>query len=368
MKRVLFAMVAGSALIAALPLPRAGACIHPPKDFKFAVENGPQRGIVMWENGRQELVMMPGYAVGSSKDPDAKLDIGDDGMVRDFTGFGWLVPLPEVPDGYKEASKTIFKDMHEFTRVRPRLEVLKGEDGPVISGDAPSEDGIKFLEAVSIGEYLIQPIKAKGDAGATELKAWLKENSFGEVSDGTLRWYVQRQWCWLAIKLSSAKGLPEAADAKPLQISFKTPRPVYPLKVNDGRGAFDAEIWVITRERIDLAKSRAFGLRTPEQDDDYYMQENRETGFVKLPQSVQDLSPDSEDFKGLRLGAIYCYRFSGKGYESSKGEDVGAWLDDMSFYFEREAAAKPAQEVKPTPAEEPKPPGDKPPEKPPEGK
>lgn len=367
MRRCLQWMVAGLVLMTAHNGRRADACIHPPKDFDFPIQNGPQRGIVLWDNGRQELVLQPGYTLGDSKNPDAKLEVSGEGLVTAFKSFAWLIPVPNVPDSYKEAGATIFKDMHEFTRVRPRLPELKGDEGPVISGDDDTEDGIKFLEAVNIGDYTIQPIRAKGDAGATELKAWLKDGGYGDISDSTLRWYIQRQWCWLAVRLASTRGLPETADSKPLHLSFKSDRPVFPLKINDGRGEFAAEIWVVTREKLDLAKVRAFGLRAPEQEDDYYMQENRETGFVELPESVQELCRESEDLKGLRLGAIWCYRFSGKGFESSRGEDVGAWLEDLHFALEKDSAPKPATEVKPTP-DEPAP-KDKPPEeKPPEEK
>lgn len=329
------------------------ACVIGPKDFAFPVENGPQRGIVMWDNGRQEMVLMPGYALGSPRDKEAKLDVNDDGLVRNLVRLAWLVPVPSAPDSYQEAEAGIFKDIHEFTKVRPRLAELKSEDGPVLSEEGAAEEGMKFPQAVSLGEYTIQPIKASGEQGAKDLAAWLKDNGFGEVSPQVLRWYVARQWWWLAIRLNSSKGLPESGDAKPIHISFKTPQPVFPLKILDGRGDFDAEIWVITRERLDLAKSSTFGLNTADQLDDYYVQENRETGYARLPASVQALCKDSEDLKALRLGAIFCYRFSGRGLESPKGQDVGTWLEDLTFRFEKDAAPKPAQEVKPTPPPEP---------------
>jgi len=364
MKRVL--LVCAAVLALASLTPGAGAGIYAPKAFAFPMQNGPQRGIVMWDNGREELVLMPGYTIGASKDPDAKLEINGDGLVPGLTSFAWVIPVPNLPDSYKEAATTIFKDIHAFTKVRPRLDELKSDDGPVISGDDAPKEGMQFLEAVNIGIYSIQPIKAKGEAGATELKAWLKDGGFGEISDSTLRWYAARQWCWLAVRLNSAKGVPETSDVMPLQISFKTPRPVYPLKINDDRGEFDAEVWLIVREKLDLAKLRQFGLRAPEQEDDYYMQENRETGFVKLPESVQDLCRESEELKALRLGTIFCYRLSGKGFESTKGEDVGAWLEDAYFAFDKDSAPKPATEVVPTPDAPPK--EENPPEKPPEKK
>lgn len=354
-----------------LSAPGVDACIHAPKDLEFPVEAGPQRGIVMWDNGREELVLMPGYKLADSKDGKSP-EIAESGLVASFKSFAWLVPVPSIPDAYKEASATVFKDIHAFTTVHPRLEELKTDDGPVLSAPEEKQEGMQFLEAVNIGEYSIQPIKAKGEAGGKELNAWLKDKGFGEVSQASLRWYIKHEWCWLAVRMASEKGLPDKADVKPLQISFKTPRPVYPLKIQDGRGEFEAELWVIVREKLDLSKLRPWGLQTAEMRDDYYVQDHRETGFAALPESVRAIGADGEDLKALRLGAIFCYRISGKLLEAPDGQDVAAWVDDLYFEFEKDAAPKPKDEVKPTPPEEKKPeekPGDqKPEDKKPPGK
>lgn len=350
MRRWLLVLVAAMLVAWAQGGRRVDACVLESRDASFVLRNGPQRGIVMWDNGYQELVLMPGYAVGPGK--EANPEVGADGGVKGFRKLGWLVPVPASPDAYREAATTIFKDLHEFTRVRPRLAELKTEDGPVVSEEDPDEEGMKFLEAVNIGDYAIQPIKAGGDQGARELEAWLKDKGFPEVGPGVLRWYVAQKWCWLAVSLNSDKDLAESGDVKPLQISFKTPRPVFPLKINDGRGEFDAEIWVIVRERIDLAKTRGWGLHTAEQQDDYYVQENRETGYARLPASVQEVCREREELKALRLGTIFCYRFSGKGMEGVGGQDVATWLEDLHFALEKDSVAKPAQEAKPAPPEE----------------
>ncbi|MCL4730696.1 MAG: DUF2330 domain-containing protein, partial [Planctomycetes bacterium] len=259
---------------------------------------------------------------------------------------------------------TVFKDLHEFTTVRPRLAELKSEDGPAIAPESEGGQGMQFPAARNLGDYQLHVIKTRGEAGAAELRKWLRDNGHAEPAEDALRWYAQRQWCWLVARLNSARGLPDAADLKPLRLSFATPRPVFPLKLCDGRGAFDAEIWVITREKLDPAKLRPFGFAAPEQDDDYYLQENRETGFTRLPESVQELCRDSEELKGLRLGTIWCWRLSARNLEARNGQDVGSWLDDLQFALERDSTAKPEREARPTPEEKPgEKPGDRPDDK-----
>lgn len=329
--------------------PRAAdACIHPPKGFMAPIDSGAQRGLVLFDNGRQELVIQPGYRVNTEKLERA--EVTDDGVVKGLKSFAWLVPLPALPDSYAEAEATLFDDLQKFTAVGPRLPEDDSDErtlGPVVFADDDESDTVEFFEAVTAGAYTIQPIKAQGELGGQELAAWLKDNDFGEVDERILRFYLLENYYWLAIKWKSEADLPADGSAKPLQISFKTPKPVYPLKINDKRGEFDLELWLITREAVDLTKSRRFGLVTAEQHDEEMFQKNRETGYVKLPESVRKLADPVEGLKELRKGAVYCYRFMGKDLDAEDGLDLGLLQEDLYFEFEKNIAAKPKDEVKP---------------------
>lgn len=349
--RVLTYSIATAAALAAvvwLAAPRAAsACIHPPKGFIAPIDSGSQRGLIFFDNGRQELIIQPGYRVNTEKLERA--EVTDDGIVKGLKSFAWLVPLPALPDSYAEAEATLFDDLQKFTAVGPRLpEDDNGERtlGPVIFDDSEG-DSVEFFEVVKTGAYTIQPIKAQGELGGKELAAWLKDNEFGEVDERILRFYLLENYYWLAIKWKSEADLPADGSAKPLQISFKTPKPVYPLKINDKRGEFDLELWLITREAVDLTKSRRFGIATAEQYDEELFQKNRETGYVKLPESVRKLADPVEGLKDLRKGAVFCYRFLGKDLDAEEGFDLGLLQEDLYFEFEKNIAAKPKDEVKP---------------------
>jgi hypothetical protein len=329
------------------------ACIHPPKGFTAYVDSGAQRGLVFFDNGREELVIQPSYTVSTIDMPASEFT--DAGLLKNLTAFAWVVPLPSLPDSYAEADAKLFDDISAFTGIVSRIpEPERGPDesGPKIFDE---EDAVvEFFAALKVGDYTIQPIKAKGEAGGKELAAWLEDNGFGELDQRVLRFYLAAEYYWLAIKLNAGAGLPAEASAKPLRISFKTPRPVYPFKIYDKRGSFDLELWLITRHAVDLTKSKAFGIETAEQLRDSDEQKNRETSYVRLPETVRAIADGTEELKELRTGKVYVYRFFGHELDSEEGVDLGLLQDELHFEFEKDVAAKPTTEVKPTPEEDKK--------------
>ncbi|MCA8913576.1 MAG: DUF2330 domain-containing protein [Planctomycetes bacterium] len=357
--RYLLPLMGCFAALALSPAP-GEACIHGPKEFKGYVDSGAQRGLVFWDNGREELVIQPAYTVNTAAlEAD---EFTDDGKLKNFDSFAWVLPLAALPDKYEEAAPEVFTDIDKFTEVVSRIpEPEKSDDedsGPSLGYDEAEED-IEFFEALDVGDYNIQPIKAKGEAGGKELAGWLKDNGFGEVDERVLRFYLEHEYYWLAIKLKSEDGLPADGSAKPLHVSFKTPAPTYPWKIYDKRGEFDIELWVITRDAIDLTKSTRFGVETPEQIDDSRMQKNREPSYVELPETVRAIADGVDDLKNLRLAKVYVYRFIGKNIEAEDGLDLSLLQDEMFFEFEKDIAPKPKEEVKPTKPEDEKKDGDK---------
>ena len=63
--RYLLPLMGCFAALALSPAP-GEACIHGPKEFKGYVDSGAQRGLVFWDNGREELVIQPAYTVNTA--------------------------------------------------------------------------------------------------------------------------------------------------------------------------------------------------------------------------------------------------------------------------------------------------------------
>lgn len=305
------------------------ACLHPAREFKYPIKAGAQKGLIFFADGRQTMVIRPSYKVEGEG-----LTVNND-AVEGFTTVAWLVPTPSLPEGYKEADAKLFSELEDFTSAE-EIMARNSKDGPRALGGArrPDEAGVVMHKEVKVGDYTIQPIKAKGDLGQLELNNWLKNNGFGEVDADVLKHYTENDHYWLAIKLENPKGLPANGEVKPLQLSFATEKPVYPIKINHGRGAFDLELWLITDREVDTEKSKLFGLKTTEQQDVTMQQTNRKTRFSLLPAVVKDVAKDDEGLKKLKAGELYCYRFFGVGL--GKDVDLGKLEHDLGFSFKEQ--------------------------------
>jgi hypothetical protein len=108
-------------------------------------------------------------------------------------------------------------------------------------------EGLELLAPVSVGDYAIQPIKARGPESAQALNTWLAENGFSTVPVANMAYYLERRWVWLAIKanVSAVKG-----ELRPLRVAFPSERVVYPLKFSTHQGVFDVTLWVFSAKPL----------------------------------------------------------------------------------------------------------------------
>jgi len=342
MKNALLVFAAALAFAPLIPHEPVQACIHGPSEFIVPIKAGGQAGLIFFADGREQLVIRPSYSYELPEDADGK---GKNDATSKLTSLAWLIPVPSLPDTYKEADDKMFSRLEEFTKAEDKEKQNWSKDAkPGEAALGLEEDGMAMEEAVKVGDYTIQPIKAKGEMGGNELNAWLKDNGFGAVAEDTLKFYVGKDYYWLAVRLNNPKGLPADGSVKPLQIGFKTDTPVYPVKINAGRGSFDLDLWLITAKEVDLEKSKVFGLKTFEQDDETMMQKNRETRFSALPEQVKKIAMDDAGLKSMKAGKLYCYRFQGHGLDDSI--NLGKLEADLNFEFKPAPEAKPNSKTK----------------------
>ncbi|MCB9893144.1 MAG: DUF2330 domain-containing protein [Planctomycetes bacterium] len=311
----------------------AEACLHPPKEFQFPIKAGSQKGLVFFADGREQLVIRPSYTVEGEG-----LVVKND-AVEGFNTLAWIVPVPNLPDTYEEADAKLFSELAEFTK--PIEDPAQDDKRNALGNDwhdsEKEKDGAEFLEQVKVGDYTIQPVKAKGEMGGLELNRWLTDNGFGSVDEKVMKHYIDKGYYWLAVKLNNAKGLPANGEVKPLRIGFATDKPTFPIKINQGRGSFDLELWVITSKQIDTDKTKAQGLKTVKQQDDEMVQSNQKTTFSRLPEVVKEVANDDEALKNLKTGDLYCYRFFGAGMDGDC--DLSKLDEDFTFTFKEEKPA-----------------------------
>ncbi|MBI4617188.1 MAG: DUF2330 domain-containing protein [Planctomycetes bacterium] len=213
------------------------ACEHLPRGYDGTLEQTAQEAIVFWNAGREILVLKN----------DFRIDPGASGQLPSH--LAWVLPVPSEPSAYAVEDVEVFRDLFaawEEQFAENSKEELE-EDGP------PAGEEMELLKKVEVGEYEIQPIRARGEEGAKALGAWLSTNGFGEVPAENLAWYAGRGWVWLAVKVRLAQGESELVrngSLRPLSISFATDEIAYPVLVNAGQGTFDVNLYIVTEDEV----------------------------------------------------------------------------------------------------------------------
>lgn len=304
------------------------ACLHPAKEFKYPIKAGAQRGLVMFHGGKQHLVVAPSYNIEGVPKERIKND-----AIEGFNSLAMIIPVPNLPESYAEADAKLFTELDDFTEPQevPDLKDAKKSRNGANGHGEDDQDGVTFYESVKAGAYTIQPIKAGGEKGGIELNTWLDQNGFGAVRDDLLKYYIDNNFYWLAVKLSADKGLPVSGNLKPLHLTVETEKPFFPLKIRAGEGEFDAELWVICTEKIDLDKTMAFGLLTTEQRDTDFIQKNRTLEPGKLPENAKAIWNKFEMEKSP--AEVNCYRFYGAGL--NKNGSLAKLEKDLTFEFKK---------------------------------
>ena len=85
------------------------ACIHPPKEFKYPIKAGTQKGLIFFADGYETMIIQPGYKVENTE-----LKNRND-AIEGFTTVAWVIPVPQAPDLYEEANKQTFSKLADFT-------------------------------------------------------------------------------------------------------------------------------------------------------------------------------------------------------------------------------------------------------------
>lgn len=225
-----------------LPATGALACLHL-REGDLDIRQSRQRALVFWEAGRQELILSVDYEMqATSGRPASAVASAADRQLA------WVIPLPSMPDAYAESTPGLIDAAaEEWEAHRPRV-AYTSPGGPGITPSPAYPPRLKLLKPVQAGAYQIQPIKTQGAGSERELNDWLKGSGFAPVDPANMRYYVKRDWTWLAIKAD----LPKSAKGRlrPLRISFASEEIVYPLKFSSHQGVFALELYVVTSQPL----------------------------------------------------------------------------------------------------------------------
>lgn len=189
-----------------------GMLIAPPGRYVFESD---QKGVIFFENGEERLILATSF----------KGDADD---------FAWVIPTPSKPE-VKKSSAEIFTSLQSLTG-NTRNEIMP--DTSLSLGMAGSiKQGVQVIEKKSI-EYYDVAVLASDDKDA--LADWLNNNGyhFPEQYNYVLQSYIDNNWIFTAVKFKDdinsqiLSGSMRSGNLIPLELKFKTEKPVYPLKIS----------------------------------------------------------------------------------------------------------------------------------------
>ena len=167
-----------------------------------------QKAVVFFSKGTEQLIISPSY----------------DGQA---SNFAWIVPVPARPK-VEILKGAIFHELSKLTEPkRPKFRSEKSAQ----SLSAPA--GVTVLERKTVGAYDVSVLSA---TDGQALMKWLKANKYHmpDKAIGPMRSYVKQGWTFVASRIkvpANANGL-KTGTLAPLQLTFKTKQPIYPMKLS----------------------------------------------------------------------------------------------------------------------------------------
>jgi hypothetical protein len=296
-------------VIAALSAPTAEPCCMVPAGYKGSISQSGQEAILFHDQGREDLILKIHYEIRGDAMPDR---------------FAWIITVPNEPDGYAVADPDLFRQVHDWAMnlVRPPVP-SRGIAAPALKAE-----GLEFGRAVRVGPYDIQPVRALGREALEGLNAWLSANGFPTEEPSHMAYFVDHKFTFLCIKVRPAEGeksVAQSAGLVPLQLSFRTEQPYYPLRFSSRQGVFDVTLYAFTRDLFDFRRSGESLRRINWKDKGY--QSNVAVGPELFPSALSK-AYEKGGFAG-RGGRWHLNVLQGIGV--NQGDTIATWPDDLFF-------------------------------------
>ncbi|KAA0006757.1 MAG: DUF2330 domain-containing protein [Thermoplasmata archaeon] len=128
-----------------------------------------QKAIIFFDNGNEKLILQVRY----------------EGNVSDF---GWIVPLPSVPD-MEKVDAEIFYELSTLT-----------SNENINFGDHSWKDGVSLIKQEQVGIYNVSIVNA---TNASLLIQWAEKHGYilPEGIDEAVQYYIEKKWCFALMKI-----------------------------------------------------------------------------------------------------------------------------------------------------------------------
>ena len=214
-----------------------------PQNFSGRIGQDAQEAVVIHDGEREELVLKVDYKIMGEEQPE---------------DFAWIVTTPSEPDKYTLADRGIFEQMDKLSQ-RVLKPTMRSKSFAPPRAVSLSSSGVELGKRVQVGPYDIQPVRGVGSNALEGLNNWLKKNGYPTEDPDHMKYFVKNNFTFLCVKIHPKKGsstVSKDGGLAPLQLSFKAPKPYYPLRFSSLQGVFDVSLHVLTREPLDFSASK----------------------------------------------------------------------------------------------------------------
>ncbi|TCJ13145.1 DUF2330 domain-containing protein [Flaviaesturariibacter flavus] len=206
-------------------------------------------------------------------------------MYNDFKGntrdFAMVVPVPVVlrKDDIRVIEPAVFSTLNDYSKPRlveyydgnPCARVMydvaleKREVPQPMSTTAAKDLGVRIEAKYLVGEYDILILSAKQSSG---LRTWLTQNGYHipAGADEVLEPYIRSNLKFFVVKVNEAEKEKLAGNfLRPIQISFRSPKFMLPIRLGmaNGDGDQDLLVYAFTRRgRVECTNYRTVAMPT----------------------------------------------------------------------------------------------------------
>ena len=168
------------------------------------------------------------------------------------SSFGWIVPLPAVPEKVEEGGGWTLQRL--FRETHPQPEILSLQ----FAGRAASADSAVVLQQVQVRALDITVLRGSGQA----VLDWASENGFAvdaETHAHVLQ-YAKGSPIFMAAKYNADRASKQRlifGDGAPVLITMKIPHPWIPFEVLAAGAQVQADLYLLSDKPVNTSEWRA---------------------------------------------------------------------------------------------------------------